>query len=87
MKVAPRTRFMIIEYSFWLQMFPSSMRVASSGKLFRFSLARSLFAVTFTIWSLSSIRTAYIWERAENFPSKGAAPRRFATALAGPELP
>lgn len=62
-----------------------------SGKLFRFSLARGLFAVTFTIRSLSSIprsiRTVYIWERAENFPSRGAAPRLFATALAGPELP
>lgn len=84
MKAAPR--FMIIEDSFWLQMFSSSMRVPS-GKLFRFSLARSLFAVTFTIRSLSSIprsiRTTYIWDRAES----RAAPRRFATALAGPELP
>lgn len=73
-----RTRFMIIEDFFWLQMFSSSVRVPR-GKLFRFSLARSLFAVTFTIRSLSSIprsiRTAYIWDRAENFPSSGAMQR------------
>jgi len=70
MKAAPKMRFMIIEDSFCLQMFPSSMRVPS-GKFLRFSLARGLFAVTFTIRSLSSIprsiRTAYIRERAENF--------------------
>lgn len=70
---------MIIEDFFRLQMFSSSVRVPG-GKLFRFSLARSLFAVTFTIRSLSSIprsiRTAYIWDRAENFPPCGAVQRR-----------